>query len=203
MIITRCSPCPGEPSRPNSNWGDASAKFDVPADLEDPPLASEVVQVEVLEASFPEPLISIVRVGDLEPKPQTMVSVPYGQLLRLHLKITPTNGNGGNPDHFFWYTPWFGIVTDSGAYVPTMGEIFMDKMNDGVSHNLSRSSGQAFSGGEVKLYFAAPQGTTSYTLLFLGAPVAKGELNPPAAKPKAAGEEGKGKSLIKGIMNQQ
>jgi hypothetical protein len=155
--------------------GDASAKVKMP-DKTSPPLDSgETVKVEVLSAKMVQDVKSTERVGDLVPKPIVSYLNPNGGILEVHLKITPTKGNGYDPDHFFWYTPWFGLVTDNGAFVSTFGEIFMEKVNNSVSHNLNRSQG-SFSSGEAKLYFAVGKDIKNYKLIFVDAVVAEGAI---------------------------
>ena len=156
--------------------GDASAKVQVP-DKTSPPLDSgETVKIEVLAAKLVQDVKSTERVGDLVPKPVVSYLNPKGGILEVHIKITPTKGNGDNPDHFFWYTPWFGIVTDGGAFASTFGEIFMEKVNNSVSHNLNQSQGSGFSSGEAKLYFAVGKDVKNYKLIFVDAVVAEGAI---------------------------
>jgi hypothetical protein len=142
-----------------------------------PPLDSgQTVKVEVLGAKMVQDVKSTERVGDLVPKPVVSYLNPKGGILELHLKITPTMGNGYARYNFFWYTPWFSLVTDNGAFASTFGEIFMEKINNSVSHNLNRSQGSGFSSGEAKLYFTVGKDAKNYKLIFVDAVVAEGAI---------------------------
>ena len=156
--------------------GAASAKIQMPDKVSPPPDSSQTVKVEVLSAKMVPDVKSTERVGELVPKPVVSFVNNSGGILELHLKITPTNGNGNDPDHFFWYTPWFGVVTDNGAFSSTFGEVFMERMNNSVSHNLNRSQGGSFSSGEAKLYFAVGKDAKNFKLIYMDAVVAEGAI---------------------------
>lgn len=188
--------------------GAASIKVTVPK-AGPAPDPAKTVKVEVVKASFPKKVISEHSVGKIKPKPVTVLTGGHGLLLELQIKVTPLMGNGDDPNHFFWYTPWFAVLTDDGHYIPTFGEMFMDKVNNNVSHNLNKSSDGDFSTGEADFYFMVPPGIKTYKLIYQGVQVAEGQLEAPAAPaPKEPAPEGKkteeqkGKDLIKNIMKQ-
>jgi hypothetical protein len=191
------------------SFGGKVVKLEVPAGPADPPNPADLVKVEILESGYTDEIRGEHSVGDLEPKPVTVTTGGENLLLAVRLRLTPTKANGNHPDQFFWYTPWFGVATDSGLYVPTMGEIFFDRLNDNVSHNLDRSSDGVFTSAEATLYFAAPQGMSAFKLTYMALPVAEGRLNPPAPKADqeapAAGKDATGqekaKQMIKGLFD--
>ena len=87
--------------------------------------------------------------------------------------------------------------------------MFMDRINNNVSHNLNKASDGAFGKGEAAFYFNVPQGTSSFKLTYLTKPVAEGSVQPPAPqkkeeapKPeeKPQSKEEKAKDLIKGLI---
>lgn len=192
--------------------GELTIKLTVPGETKEQPVPADTVGVEIVKAEFVDDIESVQRVGDLKPKPSTLVSRERGLILALTIKLTPKMGNGDNPDHFFWFTSWFGVRADGGPLKPTFGEIFMDGLNDGVSHNLNRNSQGVWPGAEAVLFFAVPEGASTFSLAYLGTPAAEVKLEPPAPKEKdAAGEEeapkekapeDKAKETIRNFMNQ-
>lgn len=178
--------------------GTAVSQIQIPEPIP-APKSLETVKIEIVSARTVDEIKSQKSVGDLNPEPVTVVTSPGGKLLELQLKLTPLKGNGDNPDHFFWYTPWFGILAEDGGYIPTIGEIFMDKLNNSVSHNLNLSSDGNWSTGEATLYFSVPPDLTSFELTYLDEPATRGSTGEkkeeqPEAEPKP---EDAGKKAIK------
>lgn len=157
-------------------FGKTTAKIKAPADINPSPDPSSTLKVDIAGAAIIDQVKSTRRVGDMKPKPVTVITSQYGKILEVKIKVTPTMGNGDNPDHFFWYTPWFAVLTDSGRFSPTFGELFMEKINNSVSHNLSRSSDGQFSTGNATLYFIVPKDTKKFKLLYITKPVAEGSV---------------------------
>ena len=156
--------------------GAVSAGIDIPAASQPAPLAADAVKVEITGVKKVESLNSEKRVGKLDPKPVTTITNPHGDILEVKIKITPLKGNGDTPDHFFWYTPWLALATADGRFIGTFGEMFMDKITNNVSHNLSRNSSGEWGSGEASLYFAIPKNVTDFKLIYVGQPVAEGRV---------------------------
>jgi hypothetical protein len=156
--------------------GEVSAKVTVPGEIQPMPDPAETVKVEITSATVVESVRNTRRVGDIKPKPASSVTYPPGKIMEVKIKVTPQMGNGDDPNHFFWYTPWLAIVTDKGHWVHTFGEMFMEGLSGGVSHNLSRASDGKFSSGEATFYFAVPKDVKSFKLYYLTRPVAEGSL---------------------------
>ncbi|MEW5725215.1 MAG: hypothetical protein AB1896_19030 [Thermodesulfobacteriota bacterium] len=182
--------------------GPKSVKVQFAGQPQDPPDPRDPVSFEITAAGYVEAVPNSHHVGDLEPYPVTSVQGLAGLLLEVKIKVTPKTGNGDDPDHFFWYTPWIGLLTTDGQYVTALGEMFMEGLNDNVSHNLSRSSGGEFSSGEAVFYFSVPQGTGSFKLTYMSLPVAEAKVQPPAPQPAAPGPtpEEKAKSVLENIF---
>ncbi|MEW6262551.1 MAG: hypothetical protein AB1641_05685 [Thermodesulfobacteriota bacterium] len=156
--------------------GQASAKITVPDKIQDPPDAAGTLKVEVIGAALVDKVRSTYRVGDLKPRPATVITNPNGQILEVKIKVTPVKGNSGGQNHYFWYTPWFGLLTETNRYVRVLGEMFMEGINNAVSHNLNRGSDGQWSSGEATLYFAVPKGVKKFKLIYLGQAVAEAAL---------------------------
>ncbi|MEW6262550.1 MAG: hypothetical protein AB1641_05680 [Thermodesulfobacteriota bacterium] len=188
--------------------GPVSAKIDVPEKLENAPDPRATVKIEVTQAAFVDKIRNAHSVGDIKPKPVSIVTNNRGHILELKIKVTPLKGNGDDPNHFFWYTPWLGLYTNDGSYVPTCGEMFMEGLSGGVSHNLSRGSDQKWSSGEATFYFAVPPDIKAYKLAYLGYQVAEGPLQAPefkkkeeaAKEPAKPSTEDKAKKTIQDLM---
>ena len=156
--------------------GPVGAAIKIPNDSKAPPLASDTVQVVITGVGKVESIRNEKRVGTLEPRPQTVITNPHGDILEVKIKITPVQGNGDEPDHFFWYTPWLSLATENGRFIGTFGEMFMNKITNNVSHNLSRNSDGEWSSGEATLYFAVPKSISAFKLIYVGQPVAEGRI---------------------------
>ena len=66
-------------------------------------------------------------------------------------------------------------MLDNGQYVPTIGEKFMGKLNNNVSHNLSKSKTK-WGSTEATFYFLAPDGVKSFKLMYRDQPMADGNI---------------------------
>lgn len=148
--------------------GELTAVIQVPDKANPTPAPADTVKIEIESAAFVEKIQSANSVGNIEPKPVSTISNPKGKVLEVKVNVNPLIGNGDNPDHFFWYTPWFGIMTDAGRYIPTFGEIFMEKLTNNVSHNLNRESDGTWSKGSASLYFAVPANVKTFKLYYQG-----------------------------------
>ena len=182
--------------------GPATAKVAIPGQVLPPPDPASLVTLKVAGTKFVNEIRNTHSVSGIKPKPATIVRPAHGRLLEIKVQLTPTRSNGTTPSHFFWLTNWLSLVTGDGHFAPMLGEMFMDHLNDYVSHNLNKGSDGGWSTSEVTLYFLVPEGTTAYTLSFLGAPMVKGELQPAQpAEPKVPSKEKKAKDAIKGLMD--
>jgi hypothetical protein len=154
--------------------GPISKKIQIPSVTEAPNPAS-VVKFQIASAKLLDKVETSHRAGDIEPSPKAMLANPNGKILELRVKITPTMGNGNDPNSFFWKTEWAALKVDGVGFVRVLGQWFMDKVDNGVSNNLSASSG-TFNTDEKVLYFAVPEGAKSFTLLYLNQPMAQGQV---------------------------
>lgn len=154
--------------------GENQFEVAVPAQAGPVPNPADTLTVEVLNATLEDSVESVFTLNKM--KLQTTASNPEGKLLALRLRLTPTRANGERPDNFFWYTNWFQLAYDGGHHAPIVGERFMDKLADSVSHTLNQNNDGSWQSREVTLYFAVPKGTKTYSLIYLFATVAQGEV---------------------------
>ncbi len=157
-------------------FGKATAKVTAPETVSPPPNPAEVVKLEIAGARLVDEVKNHHRVGKLKPEPETTAKPIGGRFLEVKIKLTPTKGNSLKKDtHFFWYSPWIGVMLDNGQYVPTIGEEFMGKLNNNVSHNLSKSKDK-WGSTEATFYFLVPDGVKSFKLMYRDQPMAEGNI---------------------------
>lgn len=154
--------------------GPLSADIEAPADIAQWPDHARTVNVEILSSRLVDEVKSIHTVG--KEKLETTVSNPQGKLLETTLKITPATPGMGNfyrPENFFWHAPWFWVLCDNGHYTQAVGEHYRDSLNRSLSHSQHYSDGK-WSSVEAVLYFAVPEDVKSFTLIYVGSPIAEG-----------------------------
>ena len=180
--------------------GDTSTPVQFPSEVSPVPDPAEAVQVEIIESRLVDSIQAEYRVGELKPKPVTVITCPTGKFMEVKVKITPVRSNGDSPDNFFWYTPWFAARLETGEYVAVEGELFMDGLSNNVSHNLGRGS-DGWSSGQATLYFPVPNSAAGFQLVYVFSEVGEGRVaGAPAPAPKPEPEprtkEEKAKSAI-------
>ena len=156
--------------------GAAATKISVPAETAPMPDPGDTVTIEILSAKFVDQVVNENKVGALEPKPQSVITNPNGSILEVTINLTPKMGNSlTNPNHFFWHTPWMGVLSSQGGYYQTFGEMFGKNVSNNVSHNIS-SSNQKWISREAVLYFMVPEDFKAFKLIYVNTPVAEGEV---------------------------
>ena len=204
---------PKETDSGRLQFGETALDVKIPASSADLPDPGDMVKINITQVNLVDRLQSQHRVGDLKPQPVTVLTGGFGSILEVQVEILPQGANTDQGNNFFWYTTWLALLLKDGQFIPTFGEMFMDRINDNVSHNLNRNSDGQFTSGTAKLYYAVPNDIGSFQLLYQGRPVAEyqmagaataGETPPkaesaPSDKPETT-PENKGKALIKNLM---
>jgi hypothetical protein len=194
--------------------GSASAEIQIPAPGPAPDPAKELA-VKVVNVGFTNDIKSQHSVGDIQPKPTTVVDGGGQILLEMKIKVTPAAANNSDGSYFYYGADTFGLVLDKGHYVPCLGQIQWNQFNQKAGHTISKGSDGTLKSEESTIYFAIPPGVTSYKLTYRSAVVAEGKLQttagpeptPPAGTPPTTGappagsEEQKAKDTLKNVMD--
>jgi hypothetical protein len=151
--------------------GGLTAPVDGTVKVKSAPNPADLVQVEIRKAAFVEDVENTHDVGEQEYT--SSVTSSHGKLLAVDFTLTPIQGNGDNEKNFYWNTAWISILCDNGYTGPTLGEVFMGGLSDYVSHNLGVDMQGEWSSTDATFFFAVPEGTSSFKLLYLGTPVAE------------------------------
>jgi hypothetical protein len=152
---------------------EVSTELAMPGKTSRMPAPAEAVTVEVVKAS----LMKEIPGGDLsrDVKEKSTIRPLRGALLELTIKVTPKEGNSTMEKHFFWHTPWIGLIVGDKVYCPTLGEKWGSGISTNVSHNKSNYTG-TWSSDEATFYFAVPEDLTDFQVTWLLTSAAKGSV---------------------------
>ncbi len=97
---------------------------------------------------------------------------PNGRILAVTFTVHPIKANSG--DVCYWRTPWIGLLTEDGHYIPTFGEGDTERPSRGSNHTIRRDDEGHWESKEVTYYFAVPSRLRSFTITSLTAPIGVG-----------------------------
>lgn len=97
---------------------------------------------------------------------------PNGRILAVTFTVHPIRAN--SDESCFWRTPWIGLLTEDGHYIPTFGEGKPERPTIGYNHTIRKNDEGEWKSKEVTYYFAVPSDLKSFTITSLTDPIGEG-----------------------------